>query len=71
MKRHPREPATLTLNKHLASDIGQSNLQLRSALERSHVLRTRIKFLPALGVRVVTVGGFKIYFLTLCPVANY
>lgn len=67
MKRHPREPAALTLNKHLAGDIGQSNLQLRSALERSHVLRIRIKFLPALGVRVVTVGGFKVYFFNAVP----
>ena len=73
MKRNPREPVTVKLNRHLADDMRRPNLQFRSALERSFVLRTMVKFLAVFGVCMVIAGEYKgfrfLFYLAMFSVA--
>lgn len=57
MKRNPREPLTVKLERHLADDMKKPNLRFRSFLENNFIFRSFIKFLAVFGVCLVIADG--------------
>ena len=54
---------TVKFNEHLADDMRPPDLQFWSALERSCILRTMIRFLGVFKVCMAIAGGFNVFSL--------